>query len=883
MAQNTADIQELKQALSESATKWNFNDEQLVDKSTMERLAISTFFKQLNESNVGSIVFVDQNGKKKTYEVNDGSRAYSEFKKDFRESTASVKKGSSFKLKIESTNDDIKGWDGFNYSDFGSSEWVSRINESTTKRVITFKASIGDNVKRKTPANESSKEVVKNEVVESNSNSNKSEKAVNESFELEDLSQIDAANQMKSLLDSMKKFDFSQETKVEDNLVDQTMVGGTSVIKEADGDDAGEGDDAGGGGGEEADPFADAGGEGDDAGGDAGGEADPFADDGGDDGGDAGGDDAGGDAGGEADPFADDGGEGDDDGGDAGSESDAGSEGGGSEDANGEPAPDSAINTDAQGNPKSQYNINVTRPFNSDDSFNLNEEEQKEFFGKIDQLVKIPDMDNYALYLYQITPENVNLDDVHYITSLYELSVKLGLLEDIYADSNLLEKYSSYKYSVVKDGSEQNEDSLEFTEGESKNNPRWQLMESSDKKNKKKRDGKETNSGNPPVQKDNKDKNKKSKKMSSKDEDDRRGPKNMELDKDENGADKPTIIDTTKDGWDKDNKDDARFSETEQGEFHGLGWIVTFKAMQFGSPRYMSMYIKKNGDDKAETQCKNYLEKLSYSEIEIVNIDEIDPYEYVYRQNCSGMKTVEELRTAKYANKAYNESKKKDVDVGTKVVFTSADSKNVNSYRGIVSSIKPNGCEIEMDGSGDIVFKKFADFKVATSDDWDYSISGKKQDVCESKEPTSIPSDVKRDIKRVVTALNTEIRTTKQFNFIKECGVEKPQMNKESFLSCYSTAKVDETVGDTTYKFILRKNDSMESRMFFSNLKEKLFKYLGTFATKYGMECGCEATPTMVTISFMRSNLSPMGYDLNTMVDSKEVPTLDQALEMAKN
>ena len=94
MAQNTADIQELKQALSESATKWNFNDEQLVDKSTMERLAISTFFKQLNESNVGSIVFVDQNGKKKTYEVNDGSRAYSEFKKDFRESTASVKKGS---------------------------------------------------------------------------------------------------------------------------------------------------------------------------------------------------------------------------------------------------------------------------------------------------------------------------------------------------------------------------------------------------------------------------------------------------------------------------------------------------------------------------------------------------------------------------------------------------------------------------------------------------------------------------------------------------------------------------------------------------------------------------------------------------------------------
>lgn len=468
------------------------------------------------------------------------------------------------------------------------------------------------------------------------------------------------------------------------------------------------------------------------------------------------------------------------------------------------------MNTDAQGNPKSQYNINVTRPFNSDDNFNLNEEEQKEFFGKIDQLVKIPDMDNYSLYLYQITPENVNLDDVHYITSLYDLSVKLGLLEDIYADSNLLEKYSSYKYSVLKDGEDDSDDISLAAEG-SQDNPRWQLMESSDNKKKGKRDGKETNSGNSPVQKDNKEKNEKSKKMSKKEEEERRGPKNMELDKDKNGVDKPVVIDTTKDGWDEKNEKDARFSETEQGEFHGLGWVVTFKAMQFGSPRYMSMYIKKNGNEKAETQCKNYLEKLSYSEIDIVNIEEIDPYEYVYRSSCSGMKSVEELQTAKFANKAYNESKK----------------------------------------------------KVALE---------------------SIPNDIKRDIKRVITALNSEIRNTKQFNFIKECGEEKPQMNKESFLGYYATAKVDETVGDTTYKFILRKNDSIESRMLFSNLKEKLFKYLGTFATKYGMECGCEATPTVVTISFMRSNLDPMGYDLDTMVDGKSsVPTLDQALELANS
>ena len=56
--------------------------------------------------------------------------------------------------------------------------------------------------------------------------------------------------------------------------------------------------------------------------------------------------------------------------------------------------------------------------------------------------------------------------------------------------------------------------------------------------------------------------------------------------------------------------------------------------------------------------------------------------------------------------------------------------------------------------------------------------------------------------------------------------------------------------------------------MFYSNMKEKLFKYLGTFATKYNMECGCEATPTTVVISFMRSDLGNPGYDLETMVDA---------------
>ena len=93
---------------------------------------------------------------------------------------------------------------------------------------------------------------------------------------------------------------------------------------------------------------------------------------------------------------------------------------------------------------------------------------------------------------------------------------------------------------------------------------------------------------------------------------------------------------------------------------------------------------------------------------------------------------------------------------------------------------------------------------------------------------------------------------------------------------------MNETLSETTYKFVLKKNDSMMSRMFFSNLKEKLFRYLGTFATKYNMECGCEATPKAVTISFMRSDIGNPGYDLETMVDTTETtPSLDEALAMA--
>ena len=761
----------------------------------------------MNDESVKNIKFERADGTFKIYDISNGSQAYSEFRKDFRESTEKIEKSGDFKecrVVVESLGSRSK-LNGFKFSDFGmADDWDS------DSKTIVIRESV---IKEEAPVDPDDKKKVSESTVQESSIDGLAKDPEPNGFTLE-LDKKDPLEEMKSLLGALNKYNGVEPKKVDD-IQDGSISDGVTtypdvptfetpkkqepletpkqetpkvevpeVVKEADGDDEGGGDDAGGG---DDDPFAGGGdtGGGDAGGGDAGGgDADPFAGGGGDDAG-------GGDAGGDADPFAggDDAGGGDAGGGDAGGDAggdmggDAGADASAPEDpAAGEPAPEDPVNTDAEGNPKSQYNINVTRPFNTDDDFSLNEEEQKEFFGKIDQLVKIPDMDNYSLYLYQITPENMNLDDVHYIQALYDLSVKLGLLEDVYADSNLLEKYSSYKYSVLKDGES---DATEGDDALTVQESGKMLFESK-------------------VDADNKEKAKQLKDASSKEkqtDDDRRGAKDTKLDLDKNGAPKPVIIDTTKEGWDSTNGKEHKkaIDSTTEGEFHGLGWIATFKAMQFGSPRYLSLYIKKNGKGKAEDQCREYLEKLSYSDIEFVNIDEVDPYEYVYRSSAAGMKTPETVRTEKYANE------------GVPVTY------------------------------------------LENSD---------------TKVPESIPGDIKRDIKRVITKLNAEIRGTKQFNFLKECGVEKPQLDHLEFLTHYKTALVNETLSETTYKFVLKKNDSQMSRMFFSNMKEKLFKYLGTFATKYNMECGCEATPNAVTISFMRSDLGNPGYDLETMVDA---------------
>ena len=768
--------------VAQESKTWTFNGKSMT-RQEFERAAIKTFYSYLMDESVDSIKF-NSGSKSIVYETKNGSTSYSEFRNFIRETTKKMEKepkvvGYSITTKNEG-GCKTKLTEGFKPSDFDrDGSWIDRTDEADkSKMVFTESISFKKPPKKIEVVKESSSEPKKTE--------QKKKESVNESLTLE-MDVVDPEGQIKQLMQSMGKYSSpttvppTKTVEVPMKPVSKSEVNPIPEVKEMVDEADGE---------EEEAPADDGGGDAaPDAGGDAGGgDADPFADDGG--GGEGGGDpfaDDGGEGGGaEADPFADDAGGGDAAADATGGGAEGGAEGG-ADDATAEPAPDSAVNTDAQGNQKSQYNINVTRPFNVDDNFSLNEEEQKEFFGKIDQLVKIPDMENYSLYLYQITPENMNLDDVHYIQSLYDLSVKLGLLEDVFADSNLLEKYSSYKYSVVKDGdTEGGEDGGELTIQES---GRIVLEDT----------------GNPKSQQDNEEKKEQTRKMGKAkvDSDDRRGPKETKLKKDKNGADIPVVIDTTTKEFNTDFSGKKAFDSTEAGEFRGLGWIATFKAMQFGSPRYMSMYIKKNGKGKAEEQCKKYLEKLSYTEIEFVDIEEVDPYEYVYRNSAAGMKTPEEIRAAK----------------------------NMNEPKGIP-------------------YLESAD----------------------STSPTSLPKDVQRDIKRILTKLNSEIRGTKQFSFIKECGVEKPQVALKEFLECYTSAQVDENVGDTIYKFVLKKNDSIMSRMFYSNMKEKLFRYLGIFATKFNLECACESTPSTIKIDFTRSTIgNPMGYDLDTIIDANEV------------
>lgn len=401
VVKNTQDIKEIQQDLNTAteSRKWSFNDQLFTERTALERQTIRRFFNEMNDSSVKNIKLVRADGTFKIYDTaSDPSKAYCEFKQDFRETTSKAEKeiGSfkEFKVVVE-TSGARSTLNGFKFSDFGMADDFDSDNKT-----IVIKESLVKDV----PEKPDCKKKVSDPVVveESTLDGRIAKNPEPNGFTLE-LDIVDPTEQVKSLLASMNKYNGVEDKKIDD-IQDGSISDGvttypdTEVVQEAEGDedDAGGGDDAEGGGGDETDPFA---GGGDDTGG-AGEDADPFADDaaeGGTDdadpfagGGAEGG--GGGDEGGADDPFAGGGdnaaGGAEGGGGEVTAAGNAGAEAGaadaGQGEAEGDPAPDEAVNTDAQGNPMSQYNINVTRPFNVDDNFSLNEEEQKEFFGKID-------------------------------------------------------------------------------------------------------------------------------------------------------------------------------------------------------------------------------------------------------------------------------------------------------------------------------------------------------------------------------------------------------------------------------------------------------------------------------------------------------------------
>ena len=104
--------------LESTSDTWNFNNEQYTTKQGLERLTIKRFFNEMNDPCVKSIKFVGVDGKVKEYSTDAGSNAYSEFKKDFRESTQNaVGKKSEYRVVFESGFKSRLS--GFKFSDFG--------------------------------------------------------------------------------------------------------------------------------------------------------------------------------------------------------------------------------------------------------------------------------------------------------------------------------------------------------------------------------------------------------------------------------------------------------------------------------------------------------------------------------------------------------------------------------------------------------------------------------------------------------------------------------------------------------------------------------------------------------------------------------------------
>ena len=249
-----------------------------------------------------------------------------------------------------------------------------------------------------------------------------------------------------------------------------------------------------------------------------------------------------------------------------------------------------------------KFDIGADKPYNdSSDELNLTDQEQEQLFTKINLLTKVPDLVNYGKYFYNITPENVDLDDIHYINALYELSVKLGLLTDDFEGNNLLEKYDSYKYSVLS------------------KNPEKDLQDQAEQVSETTKKVKTENAGEVTI------------------------------------VTAPGVV-IAKDVDDyMKQKDEANAEMHGEASFkdavvraRGLGSLVTFTGMLFGYPAIKTIFIKGPKDEKvAKDEAEKILRKQGYSDVEILAIEPIDPIDYLYRE-YAGMRTLEDEFTQEF-------------------------------------------------------------------------------------------------------------------------------------------------------------------------------------------------------------------------------------------
>ena len=243
----------------------------------------------------------------------------------------------------------------------------------------------------------------------------------------------------------------------------------------------------------------------------------------------------------------------------------------------------------------------------------MTDQEQEQLFAKINLLTKIPDLVNYGKYLYNITPENVALNDIQYINALYELSVKLGLLTDDFEGNNLLEKYNSYKFTVLSKNPEQALISAD-QQGQAPAVQGGQPVAETTKKVKTENAGEVTIVNAPGL-------------VIAKDVDD------YMKQKDEANAEAHGEI-TFKGTLDR---------------VRGLGSLVTFAGVLFGYPVVKTLYLKGAPESNKITKEKalEQLKKQGYADVEILAIEPIDPIDYLYHE-YAGMRTLEDEFTREY-------------------------------------------------------------------------------------------------------------------------------------------------------------------------------------------------------------------------------------------